>query len=108
MDASLGIPLLRGLPACWPPGPICLCANLTAILSLNYYRHYQRERLCRSELGTTTYFPRGTSLQLGESLAGGFQFGFECGDLGGLLGACLLDQFVDRDREILVQFLRGA
>lgn len=90
------------------PGPMCLCANLTATLSLNYYSHHQRQRLCRSELGTTTYSPRATSLQLGEGLAGRLQFGFEGGDLGSLLGARLLDQLVNRGREILVQFLRGA
>ena len=48
------------------------------------------------------------SVQVGESLTGGFQFGFEGGDPGGLLGARLLDDLVYRDGEVLVQFLCGA
>ena len=48
------------------------------------------------------------SVQVGEGLAGGFQFGFEGGDLGGLLGARLFDDVVDRGGEVLVQFLGRA
>ena len=39
----------------------------------------------------------GISVQVGEDLAGGFEFGLQGGDPGGLLGARLLDYLVDRD-----------
>ena len=48
------------------------------------------------------------SVQVGEDLAGGFEFGLQDGDPGGLLGARLLDDLVDRGGEIFVQFLSGA
>ena len=37
------------------------------------------------------------SVQVGEDLAGGFEFGLQGGDPGDLLGARLLDYLVDRD-----------
>ena len=48
------------------------------------------------------------SVQVGEDLASGFEFGLEGGDPGGLLGACLRDYVVDRGGEILVKFLGRA
>jgi len=46
--------------------------------------------------GPKTKLGSGISVQLSEDLAGGFEFGLQRGDSGGLLGARLLDDLVDR------------
>ena len=51
--------------------------------------------------------PSVGSVQVGEGLAGGLKFGFESGDPGGLLGAGLLDDLVDRGGQVLMKFLGG-
>src|SRR5690242_19644561 len=48
------------------------------------------------------------SVQVGERLAGGFQFGLERGDLGGLLGTRLFDDPIDRVGQVFVEFLGCA
>ena len=49
--------------------------------------------------------PRDELVQVGERLAGGFEFGLQGGNLRGLLGAGLFDDLVDRTGEVLVQLL---
>src|SRR5689334_7875854 len=69
-----------------------------------------REGGCQDRSVGPARAKRGTSGsgEVGEGLTGGLELGFEGGDLGGLLGAGLLDDLVERGREVLVQFLGGA